>query len=115
METKRDQTGQTQHFIIGPVFTISEEEFGGVKSEQIEGTGDPVSKPAWLPPMPDLIPLEPSLEVKEEEREEEREVAGWVLDELESLVECPVCSEEITSLPVHSCPRGHLLCTRFIN
>ena len=115
METKRDQTGQTQHFIIGPVFTISEEEFGGVKSEQIEGTGDPVSKPAWLPPMPDLIPLEPSLEVKEEEREEEREVAGWVLDELESLVECPVCSEEITSLPVHSCPRGHLLCTRLIN
>ena len=115
METKRDQTGQTQHFIIGPVFTISEEEFGGVKS------GDPVSKPAWLPPMPDLIPLEVKMEEVKEEvkeevvREEEREVPGWLLDELESLVECPVCSDEITSLPVHSCPRGHFLCTRVIN
>ena len=111
METKREDgqktnTGQSQqNFKVGPVFHISEEEFRGDKLEQVSRTNlAGVDLPAWLPPMPDLIPLEPRLE--------EPEVTSWLVEELESLMECPVCSEQIICPPVPSCPRGHLLCPR---
>ena len=96
MET---QNKNNQHIETCSVSHNSEAEFLNMKEE-------PEDRPdlTHLPPLPDLIPLTslpppvwPSWR-------------STILEELTSLLECPVCRDQISSLPVHCCARGHLLC-----
>ena len=82
------QNKKNQPIEIGCVHHISEEEFLSIKEEP---------ETFQLPPMPDLIPL--------------ADLSWVVMEELHSLLECPVCTDQISHLPVHCCPRGHVLCS----
>ena len=88
------QNQHNQPIEIGSVLHISEEEFHSIKEEpQARSETFQLA----LPPMPDLIPL--------------ADLSWVVLEELHSLLECPVCTHQISHLPVHCCPRGHVLCS----
>ena len=86
------QSQQNQPIEIRSVLHISEEEFRNIKEEP-----EARSETFQLPPMPDLIPL--------------TDLSLVVLEELHSLLECPVCTYQISNLPVPCCPRGHVLCS----
>ena len=92
MET---QNKNNQHIEISSVSHNPEAEFLNIKEE-------PEDRPdlTHLPPLPDLIPLTslpppvwPSWR-------------STILEELTSLLECPVCRDQISSLPVHCCARA---------
>ena len=114
------------HIKIDSVFHISEEEFKAVRQHN-EEREEAVDLPTFLPPLPPLIPLSPQqhhqpLQFPEPQHPQQHlqhiqhmqalqaaqpdSVTSWLIEELRSLTECPVCFDQITVLPVHCCPRG---------